>query len=310
MITPMTDAGRQLDAAIAGYSQDAAGVPALVTTGGVDIGAKTVAAAGYSNVAGVPTLVVAGGAGDGIEVVSAYVDLGATIKEVLNAVVGWCAALTAAKTLSLNVDIYDCATSGGGYTKFGDTLSTGVVSTGAGNKSGSLVLPISTTGIKRYVKLYVTPELSADNTDTAFWTGSIISEDSPAIADSAMLTGPAVDCFGYSSGGAGVAYAAALAEAATLKLTIALEESDSELTGYTAVATLNAGAVAVATGGSGGTNESGILGYPINFSAHKRWMRLKITPVLSGTTPDKCMLIPVFTFGGSATVPTTSVEPV
>ncbi len=310
MITPPTDAGRQLDGAIAGYSQDASGVPALITTGGVDIGSKTVAAAGYANVAGLPTLVVAGGAGDGLEVTGPVVDRGT--KEVINAVVDWCAALAAGKKLSLKVDVYHDDASGGAYSKV-LTLQDGVVGTGAGggsNEKGSMILSIVTTGLKRYIKLKVTPDLDADDTDTAFWTASVVLEDSPAVADASLLTGPAVDCIGFSSGGVAVSYAAALTEAETLKLTIALEESDDGLTGFTAVATLNDGSDAVATGGTGGSNESGVEAYPVKFSAHKRYMRLKVTPALSGGSPDKCLLMFDFILGGSATVPTTSVEPV
>lgn len=76
------------------------------------------------------------------------------------------AVLAAAATLTIkNVKVQDSAdgTTFADYLAFADP---GVVATGAGTVNGQVNLPASLNGARQYVRVLLTPDLSAANTDT------------------------------------------------------------------------------------------------------------------------------------------------
>ena len=76
------------------------------------------------------------------------------------------ASLAATKTLSLKLDIMDCATSGGTFSTASSLLAATVVETGSGTPKDVYNVNIDLSGYERYVKLVLTPDLSNSGTDT------------------------------------------------------------------------------------------------------------------------------------------------
>nr|WP_295828293.1 hypothetical protein [uncultured Azospirillum sp.] len=111
--------------------------------------------------------VTAGGSGDATEVNCAWVDrLGFAS---LKAVVTYTATLAAAATLTFAGNLQDASDSGGtGADDYGPALPATVVATGpggGGTVTGVAELDFDLSGTNRYVRLQVTPNLSAANTD-------------------------------------------------------------------------------------------------------------------------------------------------
>jgi hypothetical protein len=72
-------------------------------------------------------------------------------------------ALTTNKKLTFSVVIEDCATSGGTYETFETVTATEVTASG----SGVVAYDINLAGAERYIKSYITGDLSHTGTDTA-----------------------------------------------------------------------------------------------------------------------------------------------
>lgn len=118
---------------------------------------------------------IAAGTGDNTAVESSAIDRAGAIRydsAVLN--LSYLTTLTADKTLSFTVtytESDDNSTYGSAVTLYAKTVvKTGAVTAGPGIVS----IPMDLTGLKRYVKLSVTPDLSHTGTDTATWHGTIV----------------------------------------------------------------------------------------------------------------------------------------
>jgi hypothetical protein len=119
---------------------------------------------------------VAAGSGDNTAVVSATIDRAGYTNTYDSAVLNlaYLTTLTADKTLSFTVSYThsdDDSTYSSAVTLQAATVArTGAVTAG----TGLVTIPFNMEGIKRYVKISVTPDLSHSGTDTATWMGTLV----------------------------------------------------------------------------------------------------------------------------------------
>ncbi len=93
-----------------------------------------------------------------------------------------------------------------------------------------------------------------------------------------------------------IPYTATLAEAKTLSLLTKIQESSDGST-WDSAETLQAATV-VATGGSGGTTETGCHKVNVNLSGRKEYIKMLITPDLSATGTDTAAIAGAWVFAG------------
>ena len=123
----------------------------------------------------------AAGAGDAAEVTGAGFDrMAAGGGGFLSAVLAvWAKAVQAgATTLKMTVKIEHADDSGFSVNLTSVTLSAAApgdtIVTGAGTKEGTLEYDVNLSSLRRYVRLKVTPDLSAAGVDTATWAAGFI----------------------------------------------------------------------------------------------------------------------------------------
>ncbi|MFC0156522.1 hypothetical protein CDZ97_10200 [Mameliella alba] len=98
-----------------------------------------------------------------------------------------------------------------------------------------------------------------------------------------------------------VPYTATLAEGETLTIDYTVQEGDeSDLAD---AATLKTGSVVVATGGSGGSTETGCLEVDLKTIAGGRYNRVDLTPGLSAANTDTAALSAVLVYAGMDRLP-------
>ncbi len=111
-----------------------------------------------------------------------------------------------------------------------------------------------------------------------------------AIIDRALIGSPL-------TGVLAIPYTATLAEGETLTLTYTVAEgAESDLSD---AATLKTAAVVVATGGAGGSTETGCLEVDLNLSAAGRYVRANVTPDLSASGTDTAAISGVIITAGA-----------
>lgn len=118
----------------------------------------------------------AAGTGDNTAVVSATIDRAGAANTYDSAVLNlaYVTTLTADKTLSFTVS-YTHSDDDSTYTSAVTLQAATVAKTGAVTAGTGLVtIPFNMIGIKRYVKISVTPDLSHSGTDTATWMGTLV----------------------------------------------------------------------------------------------------------------------------------------
>lgn len=89
-------------------------------------------------------------------------------------------------------------------------------------------------------------------------------------------------------------------ETASLAYTLASSQA-ANMSSPTTVAT--AGAAVVATGAGGGSTESGLIEVNVSLRGAGRYVRLNITPTLSGANTDTARVGGVLVFGGANRLP-------
>jgi hypothetical protein len=101
---------------------------------------------------------------------------------------------------------------------------------------------------------------------------------------------------------AAIPYTATLAQAATLSLAYTFQHGDasnlSDAATYASATT-----AVVATGGTGGSTETGTFEVGINIEGAKRYVRLNFTPDLSASGTDTAALSAVIAFAGADRLP-------
>lgn len=118
----------------------------------------------------------AAGTGDNTAVESATIDRAGYTNTYDTAVLNlsWLTTLTADKTLSFTVTYThsdDNSTYSDAVTLYAKTaVKTGAVTAG----TGLTTIDFDMSGLKRYVKISVTPDLSHSGTDTATWHGTLV----------------------------------------------------------------------------------------------------------------------------------------
>ncbi|GAA4218604.1 hypothetical protein GGQ68_002507 [Sagittula marina] len=135
-----------------------------------------------------------------------------------------------------------------------------------------------------------------------------------AVANTAATAGDAgdgVQANGYtidllaigtpSSGVVAIPFSAALAEDETLGLTVTVSSgSSSDLSDATE---LTSSTVVAATGGAGGSTETGCVEVDVTLSAAARYVRVSITPDLSAGDTDTAALSGILITAGADRVP-------
>lgn len=119
--------------------------------------------------------------------------------------------------------------------------------------------------------------------------------------DNTKVTGLTIDRLGFRSGSILISYETALAEDATLTLAIEIQESDDDSSWDTAV--VIQAATVVATGGTGGTTENGVLQIGDQWEARKRYIRYNVTPNLSAGATDTATWSGIVILGDAFEIP-------
>lgn len=115
-----------------------------------------------------------------------------------------------------------------------------------------------------------------------------------------------IDRQGFSSLKVVIAYSAALAEAKTLSIASNLQDATSSAgAGVADFGDAMASAV-VATGGTGGSTETGVVELDFDISGADQYVRLQFTPDLSATGTDTATLSAVYILGGAQVQPVTA----
>lgn len=99
-----------------------------------------------------------------------------------------------------------------------------------------------------------------------------------------VVNATGIDCKNYSSALILVNGTTTLGDADTLALTVATTDSADNST-FTAKETL-ANAVTISTGGSGGSTNTGSVGYVIDLDDYARYVKFSFTPNLSAANTD------------------------
>lgn len=119
--------------------------------------------------------------------------------------------------------------------------------------------------------------------------------------DNVKVTGQSIDTQGYSSIALVTHYLVALTQDKTLSLAHELQESADNSTWDTAE--VIEAATVYATGGTGGSNERGVVEFAVNQALRKRYIRFNVTADLSHTSTDTCSFASVAILGGAQVVP-------
>lgn len=115
-----------------------------------------------------------------------------------------------------------------------------------------------------------------------------------------------IDRQGFSSLKVVIAYSAALAEDKTLSIASNLQDATSSAgAGVADFGDAMASAV-VATGGTGGSTETGVVELDFDISGADQYVRLQFTPDLSATGTDTATLSAVYILGGAQVQPVTA----
>jgi hypothetical protein len=120
--------------------------------------------------------------------------------------------------------------------------------------------------------------------------------------DATEIAGTVINRDGYLSGVLAVPYTATLAADKSLKLTISVAESSDGTNFDTAVKLKDA--VTVATGkATTGSTETGLVEIDINLSGYKNYVKFSVTPDLTATGTDTCLVGATFALGGAERIP-------
>ena len=124
--------------------------------------------------------------------------------------------------------------------------------------------------------------------------------------DATEASGAWVDRRGFGSLKVVIAFTATLAQDETLSIGANLQDaSDSSGTGAADFGTALASAVR-ATGGAGGSTETGVIELDFDLSAADRYVRVQFTPDLSAAMTDTAELAAVYVLAGSTDNPVTA----
>jgi hypothetical protein len=121
--------------------------------------------------------------------------------------------------------------------------------------------------------------------------------------DDTEVDGPWVDRLGFESLVASIGFETTLGATETLFIAANLQDADDDAgAGVADFGTVYASALQ-ATGGGGGTTESGTLELDFDLSDAKRYVRLQFTPDLSAGSADIADLVGQLILGGASQIP-------
>jgi len=120
--------------------------------------------------------------------------------------------------------------------------------------------------------------------------------------DGSEIDGGYVDRLDHLSAKLVIAYEAVLTEAETLTIAANVQDDADGAGAGVDYGDAFASAV-VATGGSGGSTERGVVEIDLNLSAAKQYLRAQYTATLSASSADTVILSAVFVFGPKRETP-------
>ena len=121
--------------------------------------------------------------------------------------------------------------------------------------------------------------------------------------DAAEVDGAWIDRLGFASLKVIIAFTATLAAGETLAIAANLQDAGAvDGTGAADFGTALAPTVQ-ATGGAGGSTETGVLELDVDLSAADRYVRVRFTPDLSAATTDGAELAAVYVLAGATENP-------
>ena len=133
--------------------------------------------------------------------------------------------------------------------------------------------------------------------------GAISTATAASTGDDTEVNGAALDVNGkYGSLKVALQYTTALTEDKTLSLTANLQTADDSSFAVNAEDMGDAlTKTAFATGGSGGTTETGIVELDFDLRGARRYVRIQYTPDLSHTSTDTCTVAAAYVLAGANT---------
>lgn len=138
----------------------------------------------------------------------------------------------------------------------------------------------------------------------AMRAGANIAATAGGSGDATEATGVIIDrnAIGTpSSAVLAIPFTATLGAGETLSVTYSVQEGDAS--NLSDAATLKTATVVAATGGAGGSTETGCLEIDLKTIAGGRYIRVDITPDLSAANTDTAALASLLVFGGMDRVP-------
>ncbi len=132
-------------------------------------------------------------------------------------------------------------------------------------------------------------------------TGAPIIIVAAGAGDNVANTGAGIDRQGFNSAVVVLTGLSALADTKTLSLAVEYQTSTDDSTYATAVA-LQASTV-VATGDTGGTNETSVTAFDIDLASFPRYFRVNFTPDLNATGTDEAIVTCAVLLGGADVLP-------
>jgi len=119
----------------------------------------------------------AGGSGDATQVDGAWVSRKTATGSIAlsaKAIISYTATLTAAATLKFAAQFQDAVdAAGAGAANYGDAIASTTAATGGGGgttETGTAEFDVDLGGAREFIRIRVTPDLSAGATDTAAWS--------------------------------------------------------------------------------------------------------------------------------------------
>lgn len=120
--------------------------------------------------------------------------------------------------------------------------------------------------------------------------GDVMSITAGAGSDNIAYSSAEFDTAMYNTMLIMVSGEATLAEGETLKVTVKVTESATSGGSFTDAETL-ATTATIATGGSGGSTEDGVVAYTVDISQYARYQIVEVTPDLSASGTDTATLV-------------------
>lgn len=135
--------------------------------------------------------------------------------------------------------------------------------------------------------------------------GGFVSVTAGGGGDGSEVSGPWVDVGGAETAKVILGYTTTLAENATLSLAANLQDATDSSGTDSADYGSGVSSTVVATGGTGGTTETGSMELDFNLRSANGYIRNQFTPTMSASSADTASVMSVVVLGGGNELPVT-----